>query len=134
MPACTTAMPSVRYAVALYSWDGEGTSGEAGGYLLFAAGARIEILEEGEPDSWWHGSLGEASGWYPSSFTSVEELPTAAGVEEIGAAGGSGATNRAGAACLPQLPRTFSRQVLDLGLDAFEAGMGDSPHSGVVRV
>ena len=49
---------TLRTAVALHSWNGQGTSGEAGGYLVFAEGARIEMLDEGGAGDWWQGGLG----------------------------------------------------------------------------
>ena len=50
-------------------WNGEGTHGEAGGYLTFPAGAQIEVTFEGEPNGWWEGKLGTTQGWFPAAYT-----------------------------------------------------------------
>ena len=60
--------------VALYAWDGEGTSGEAGGYLLFPTGAPIEVIQDGAPGDWWKGRIGGVTGWFPSAFTCETDM------------------------------------------------------------
>ena len=59
-------------AVASVAWNGEGWSGDHSGCLPFGAGARIEVLQEGEPDGWWLGRLGGRQGWYPSAYCALE--------------------------------------------------------------
>ena len=67
-----------RVLVSLHAWNGEGTSGAAGGYLLFGIGARLDVLEEGEAGDWWWGRLDGKEGWFPSSFCTLD-LVTARG-------------------------------------------------------
>ena len=38
--------------------------------LSFDVGDVIEILDMSD-DIWWHGSVGEKSGWFPASFVRV---------------------------------------------------------------
>ena len=59
-------------AVASHGWDGVGTAGEEGGYLVFPEGARIELLEECEAVGWWKGRLNGKVGYFPSTYTKVE--------------------------------------------------------------
>ena len=53
------------YADAL--WD---RAAQEGDELSFRVGDVIEILDMTD-DVWWHGSKGETSGWFPSSFVRV---------------------------------------------------------------
>ena len=62
-----------RYAVALHDWAGA-PSTEEKRYLIFSAGARIEIIEEREAGGWWAGRLDGKLGWFPSSFCTIEEV------------------------------------------------------------
>ena len=50
---------------------GRGGSGDSR-YLTFAAGARIEVVEERESGGWWAGKLNGKLGWFPSSFCTIE--------------------------------------------------------------
>ena len=65
-PTSNTDPTPARVVVALHSWDGEGTSGEDGGYLLFEEGARIQVVFEGEGDDWW-----QVGHWLPSPLAST---------------------------------------------------------------
>lgn len=57
-----------KTAVALHPWQGDGTADR----LSFAAGDRITVLEEREPDGWWMGELNGKRGWFPSAFCRIE--------------------------------------------------------------
>ena len=129
--------PPVQIAVALHEWDGDGNSGEAGEYLPLHAGARVEITPgtELEPGGWWHGTLEDRIGWFPSSFTTLEETRAfVCGGAARGAAGES-AASLSDSTSPRSLPKSLSMQALDLGLRAFGA-QEDSSHvaSDVVRV
>ena len=99
------------YRLANHDWNGDGTSGEAGGYLMISAGDRIEVLVEGTVNSWWQGKLGEKTGWFPSAFTSPE-------VPDGNRDGAGGAASRVagGGISKPPLPRALSMQLLDTAL------------------
>ena len=47
--------------------------------LGFRVGEVIEILDMTD-DQWWHGSVGDASGWFPSSFVRVSQITNIAAV------------------------------------------------------
>ena len=107
------------FRVATHSWNGDGTSGEAGGYLLFVEGAHIEVLQEGESDGWWYGRLGDRAGWFPESFTTIERADfggEGGGADGDGGAGDATANSVCGTATPPPLPRAFSMQVIDQAL------------------
>ena len=126
-----TKVPSFRVAVASHSWDGPGTSGEDGEYLLFSVNARIEIEPgaELEPGGWWYGRLGDRTGWFPSSYTALEE--TQAAVCDTAA---GGAASLPGSTYPPPLPRSFSMQAIDQGLLAYGVQIGSLDDAGAVRV
>jgi hypothetical protein len=81
--------------VATHDWVGEGTSGEAGDFLLLSEGDTIEVLTEGEADGWWHGKLSSGkAGWFPAAYsapyTSPAAAPTAVGAAESTCTEGGG--------------------------------------------
>jgi len=81
LPAAGVARP--RIMVALHSWAGE--EGAVDHYLTFSSGDRIEVVEDGEPGDWWMGKLvtddADSVGWFPSSYTQLEEPAGSVGSE-----------------------------------------------------
>ena len=84
IPAVRCVSAADRVAVAISAWDGAGTPGEEGGYLVFDAGERIEVVEEGEPGGWWRGELNGRVGWFPAAFCTIEAAPTTAVAADSG--------------------------------------------------
>ena len=48
-------------------WDRDAEESDE---LAFRVGDVIEILDMSD-DTWWQGSIGEATGWFPASFVRV---------------------------------------------------------------
>lgn len=56
---------ALMYADAV--WDRDALDSDE---LSFRVGDVIEVLDMTD-DVWWHGSVGETSGWFPASFVRV---------------------------------------------------------------
>jgi len=110
----------VACAVARQRWDGEGTSGDAGDYLMFPAGARIEVVREGEPGDWWQGRLDSKVGWFPSSFTDMQA--------EMSPSTSNAAHFSATRFTVPQLPKSFSMRDMEKGFRSDKETGADVVH------
>ena len=71
-PAAAAPIKGPKVAVARQAFDAAGVPGDAGTYLTFSRGARIVVVQEGEPGAWWRGRLDGAEGWFPVAFCELE--------------------------------------------------------------